>query len=173
MGCDADALAGADPEEDGDADAVEDADEDEDADAGALWPASGTNGSCDVMCRMAARPFAGADVAAPAADPPPVAVGVLLAGVVTDGEAVLDDEPELFSTFGSWKASTPANKANSPMSRSFLRRSAALRAATRRVAMCVVLMNASSHRQTPRSKSRIAVRAGTSPARWPHPSRCR
>jgi hypothetical protein len=117
------------------------------------------NGSCDVIFPMALAPFAGADVAAPVTDVPLVGAGVLVAGVVTDGEAVLEDELELCISFGSWKASTPANKATSPTRRSFLRRSAALRAATRRLGMCLsmVLMSASLRRQTPISKSRIPV----------------
>jgi hypothetical protein len=153
VGCDVDVLAGADADEDEDedadvdvlagADAVVlagvDTDEDEDADAaaGALSPTTGTNGSCGVICRMASKRFAGADVAVTVGAWSAVAAGVLVAGVVTDGEAVLDDEPELFSSFGNWKTSTAANKASSPTRMSFLRRSAALRAATRRLGMCV------------------------------------
>ena len=187
MACDADALAGADPDEDEDAaalagagadpDADDDADvlagaeADEDADAGVLAPATGTNGSCDVIWPMALAPFAVADVAAPVAE---VLAGVLVAGVVTAGEAVLDDEPELCISFGSWKASTPANRANRPTRRSFLRRSAALRAATRRLGMClsIVLMSPFSGRQTPISMSRIGVRLRASSVLRPQPTRC-
>ena len=196
--CDADGLAGVDPDGDGDADAVAgadgdadalagaDADKDElagadaddevdgDADAGLLAPATGTNGSCDVMCPIALTAFVVADVAAPAADAPPVAAGVLVAGVVTDGEPALDDEPELCISFGSWKASTPANTANRPTRRIFLRRSAAVRAASRRLGMClsIVLMSPFSRRQTPISKSRIEVWSRASPERRPRPTRC-
>ena len=180
MASDADPLTGIEADEDEDADALAgaDADEAEDADAGALAPATGANGSCDVMCAMARAPFAGADVAAPVADVPPVpvAAGAPVAGVVTEGEVVLDDEPELCSSFGSWKASTPANKANNPTRRSFLRRSAALRAATRRLEMglSIVLMSPFSGRQKPRSKARMGVWSGGSPARWPRSTRrCR
>jgi hypothetical protein len=154
-GADVDALAGADAVEDEAADEDEGADDDEDADAGALSLTTGANGSWGVACAIACARFAGAVVAAPVAARAPVAAPVPVAGeVVTDVEAGLDDEPEPPSSFGSWKARTPAKTANSATRRIFLRRSATLRAATRRVGMCVVLMSASSRRQTPSSKSR-------------------
>jgi hypothetical protein len=80
---------------------------------------------------MARALLAGADVAAPVTGWPPVVAGVLVAGAVAGGEAVLADEPDLLSSFGSWKASAPANTTSSPTRTSFLRRSARLRAATR------------------------------------------
>ena len=80
---------------------------------------------------MALSRFAGADVAALVIGWPPVVAAAPVAGVVAGGAAVLDAEPELFSSFGSWMASSPAIRTSSPTRRSFLRRSA-LRAATRR-----------------------------------------
>ena len=134
------------------ADALRATKRDEAADAGALSRLAGTNGSRGFIRWMARARSAGADVGALATGWPPVAAAgssrVVTAASALDGgraQRLLDDESELFSSFGSWKASSTANSTSSPTRRSFLRRSA-LRAATRRPAMCVsrVLISSSS-----------------------------
>jgi hypothetical protein len=124
-----------------------------DADEDVLVPSwtSGTKRSFGAIPWIARARLAATDVFAAVRDLIPGVDAAVLA--VEDGDATLEDEPEPFSSFGSWKASSAAKTTIRPTRMSFFRRSARL-ASLRRLAIRFsrALIRASFLRQPPNSK---------------------